>query len=227
MPADPKQTHLAQQWQHTSPFITCRFDPQGRYVFATAEDRTIQRWTLADGTKLGYPAQETWIRGMAFLPDGETLITGGSEGRLVWWPVSGEKPEPIRTVDAHKDQWIRSVSVSPDGAFIATGGNDKLVKLWSAADGALVRVFEGHDSHVYSTLYHPGGQFVLSGDLSGKIHQWNVADGKLVRTFDASPLHSYNEGQQVHYGGVRSLALSPDGKRLAASGLDNASNPLG
>jgi WD40 repeat protein len=40
-------------------------------------------------------------------------------------------------------------------------------------------------------------------------------------------LHSYNGGQQVHYGGVRSLSLAPDGKHLACGGLHKASNPLG
>ena len=48
-----------------------------------------------------------------------------------------------------------------------------------------------------------------------------------MRTFDAKELHIYEAGQAVHYGGVRSMALSPDGKSLACSGLHKATNPLG
>ena len=43
---------------------------------------------------------------------------------------------------------------------------------------------------------------------------WEVATGKEVRTFDAKPLHTYEGGQQVDFGGVRALAISPDGKSL-------------
>ncbi|MBI3876249.1 MAG: hypothetical protein HY300_09905 [Verrucomicrobia bacterium] len=67
----------------------------------------------------------------------------------------------------------------------------------------------------------------MSGDLLGKVNQWEVATGKLVRTFDAKELHHYDTGQQVHFGGVRGLALSSDGKQLACAGLHKATNPLG
>ena len=111
--------------------------------------------------------------------------------------------------------------------MLATGGNDNLVKLWNAADGQLVREIPGHGSNVYSTSFHQSGEFLLSGDLGGEVRQWEVASGKLIRTFDASALHTYNGGQQVHYGGVRSIAFSPDGRFMACSGLHKATNPLG
>ena len=31
---DPTQTHVAVEWKYTSPFVSCRFDPTGRFVFA-------------------------------------------------------------------------------------------------------------------------------------------------------------------------------------------------
>ncbi len=226
MKADPKQTHVAVEWKHDSPLMNCRFDPQGRYVFASAEDMTIQRWELSSGTKVGFAAHDSWVHGLAFLPDGETLLTGGCDGQLMWWPTAAEKPEPARKILAH-DGWVRFISVSPDGKLIATGGNDNLVKIWNSADGALVRELPGHEKHVYSTLFHPGSELLLSGDLAGQVKQWNIATGELVRTIDAKALHTYNGGQRVDYGGVRSLALSADQKQLVCSGLHNASNPLG
>ena len=33
---DPAQTHVASEWKYTSPFMSCRFDPTGRFVFAGA-----------------------------------------------------------------------------------------------------------------------------------------------------------------------------------------------
>ena len=110
---------------------------------------------------------------------------------------------------------------------MATGGNDNQVKLWSTDDGQLLQTLTGHESHVYSTLFHPGGEWLLSGELQGKVHQWELSTGKLLRSFDAKDLHTYNGGQRAHYGGVRSMSLSPDGKHLACSGLHKATNPFG
>lgn len=82
--------------------ISCRFEPQGRYVFAGAEDNTVQRWALADGVKTPLVGHESWVKAIAFSKDGETTITGGSEGRLIWWPTAAEKPAEIRRIDARQ-----------------------------------------------------------------------------------------------------------------------------
>jgi WD40 repeat protein len=227
MKADPQQTHIANQWPHTSPLIACRFDPTGSYVFASTEDYAVQRWRLSDGQKVSYPAlHDSWVGALAFLPDGRTLITGGFDGRIMWWPATDAKPTPIRSIQAHAG-WVRTLAISPDGKWLASGGNDHLVKIYNAADGTLVRELAGHQSHVYSTLFHPSGTWILSGDLQGEIRQWDVHTGKTVRTFDGKALHTYEASQQVDYGGIRSLTLTADGKHLAAGGLYNATNPLG
>ncbi len=224
--ADPKQTHVAVEYKHGSPFITCRFDPKGRFVFAAAEDRSVVRWELATGKQAILQGHDSWVGDLAFSPDGETLVTAGYDDTLAWWPAAAEKPEPARKVKAHEG-WIRALAASPDGKLLASAGNDRTVKLWSLADGSPVRAMEGHGSHVYSLLFHPSGEFLLSGDLKGNVHQWEVATGLLAGVFDAKPLHSYNAGQAVDFGGVRGLSLSLDGKHLACSGLCKAENPLG
>ncbi|MBT6155537.1 MAG: WD40 repeat domain-containing protein [Planctomycetaceae bacterium] len=224
-PLDAKQAHVKATWKHGSPLIACRYDPKGRFLFTSGEDYSLQRWDLATGKPTVWAAHESWIRDIAFMADGETAISVGCDDKMIFWATAAEKPTPLKTIEAHKG-WIRAVEVSPDGKMIATGGNDNLVKLWNA-DGSLQKELTGHDSNVYSIFFHPGGEFLLSGDLAGKVHQWELSTGKLVRTFDAKDLHTYNGGQKVHYGGVRSIALSPDGKHLACCGLHKATNPLG
>ncbi len=224
--ADPKQTHIVHQWKHDSPLIACRFDPQARYVFSSAQDNSVQRWELESGNKTVLQAHDSWVRGIAFSQDGQQVITGGGDGRLIWWPLAGDEPQPIRKVDAHQG-WIRALATSPDGRLLASGGNDNRVRIWNLADGSLVHDLEGHTKNVYSVLFADGGQVLLSGDLAGEVHQWEVAGGTKMRSFDAKKLHSYNGGQGVDFGGVRSLAVTPDGKHLACGGLHKASNPLG
>lgn len=225
MSLDAKQTHVLHEWKHGKPLIACCFDPQGRYLFTSSEDYTLQRWNLADASKVAWPAHDSWIRDIAFLPDGETVITAGCDDRIIFWPVTGDKPEPRAEVVAHKG-WVRCIDVNKAGTLVATGGNDHRVKLWDPT-GKLVRELRGHESHVYSVFFHPNGEILLSGDLAGKVHQWEIKTGKLMRSFEAKDLHTYNGGQKVHYGGIRDIALSPDGGTLAFIGLHKATNPLG
>ena len=228
MNAVPKQTHIVSQWKHDGgPLINCRFDPTGNYVFATAEDRQVLRWELKSGNKVSFSGHDSWARGIAFSHDGQTVVTSGYDDTLIWWPVAAEKPEPIHKVKAHKG-WIRALAVSPDGTILASGGNDRMVKLWNMKDGSLIReMSKPHELDVYSLAFHPQDGQLLSGDLMGKVHQWTVADGKLTRVLEAKDLHTYNGGQQVHYGGIRSIAFTPDGKQMACAGLTKATNPLG
>lgn len=223
---DVKLTHVAGQYNHTSPFISCRYDPTGKFLFATAEDRSIQRWEPAGGKQVGFSGHDSWVRGLAFSNDGKTLITGGYDGRLIWWPADSESPKPIRTVEAHNG-WVRYLCVSPDGKTLASSGNDNLVKLWNLADGTKLHEMTGHESHVYSVRFHPVAPAVISGELRGKVNQYESETAKLVRSFDAKKLHTYNGGQQVDFGGVRDIAFSKDGKLLACAGLYKAENPLG
>lgn len=224
--ADPKQIKVTKELEYEAPLIACAFDPKGRWIFACAEDRKIVRWEVESGKRTVLAGHESWPMALVVTPDGATLISAAGDDTLIWWPAADVEPQPLRKVKAH-DGWIRAVALSPDGKLLASAGNDKVVRLWNTADGTPVTECKGHGRDVYSLLWHPSGQFLLSGDLDGKIHQWEMPGGKLARTFDGAALHNYEGGQQVHYGGVRGLTLSPDGKILAAAGHHKSTNPLG
>ena len=228
---DVKQAHVAHQWKNDRPMLVCRFDPQGRYVFAGAQDWNLVRFTVAepDGKKQLFPAaHESWVMSIAFSKDGSQVVSGGGDGRVVWWetaaaPAEGAAPQPIRKIEAHKG-WVRAMAVSPDGTLLATAGNDLVVRLWNMADGTLVREMPGHEKHVYSVEFHPTGQFLLTADLACYVKQWEVATGKAVRTFDAKALRYYDAGFMADYGGIRGMAISANSEFLATCGLYKCTN---
>jgi len=222
-PLDPSKTHVVKEHKHNSPLISCRFDPSGRYVFFGAQDSKVWRWEWSGDKKVELSGHDSWVRAIGFTPDGATCLTGGYDGRLVWWPVGDDLPTPARSIDAHEG-WIRAVAVSPDGKVVASAGNDNLVKLWNAEDGAFVRALSGHERYVYNVAFHPDGKDLVSGDLMGNLVHWEVATGKIVRKFKAEALHKYDPTFKADIGGLRGLTFHPAGKRLAGSGITNVTN---
>ncbi len=223
---DVTQTHTAHDLKHDSPLISCRFDPSGKFVFAGAEDFAVWRWNIESGEKSKL-FTDSWVRGLTFSGDGRTLITGGTDGRLIWFPVADAAVDgeikPQRKVAAH-DGWIRAVATSPDGNFIASAGNDLKVKICHAADGKPVRELAGHESHIYNLAFHPDGKHLVSGDLKTNLIVWDFASGKQIRTWKSENLLNYDKKFLAFIGGYRGICFNRDGTQLAGSGITNVSN---
>jgi len=220
---DPAQTNMTAAWKYAQPLTSCRFDLTGKYVFAGTQDYTIQRFRVSDGAATPLVGHESWCRAFAFPLGGKLLVSGGYDGRLLWWNVDDEMPTPTRNIAAH-DGWIRAVAASNDGKLIASCGNDGLVKLWNTADGKLVRTFTKHDTHVYHAAFHPDGERLVSCDLKCVCKVWNLKDGKLEREFNVAPIHKYDTTFRADMGGARSLGFGDGGKLLTIGGTSNITN---
>lgn len=220
--ADPTQTHLAQSHKHGSPLISCRFHPAGKFVFFGAEDGSVWRWEIGTDRKAEY-AHDSWVRGLGVLNAKDLLLTGGYDGRLIWWPAGGDSLAAVRTVQAHQG-WVRGVAVSSNASRVATVGNDLLVKIWGSDDGRLLRTLSGHERPVYHAAFHPDGNQLATGDLMGNLFHWNLETGKLQRKWKLEALHKYDKTFKADIGGFRDLRFSDDGKRLLCAGITNVTN---
>jgi len=103
---------------------------------------------------------------------------------------------------------VRSVAVSPDGQTIVSGSSDKMVKLWEASTGLLLRTLKGHRDWVRSVAVSPDGRTIVSGGVDNTVKFWEASTGRLLRTLEG------------HGSEVNSVAVSPDGRWLVSSGCE-------
>lgn len=223
---DIQKTRILHQWKNDSPLLACRISPTAEQCVSTSQDFSLQRWAIPAGDRTILRAHDSWVHALTYGLDGNVLVSGGCDGRLVWWPISEAEPKPIRVVAAHAG-WIRAVERSIDGRLLVSAGNDRIIRLWSMETGEKIAEWPAHERHIYSAAFHPDGIHLATGDLLGKVCIWNLTDHSLVRTLDASPLYSPNQGQAAEFGGVRTMAIPASGTELIAAGTHKGSNPFG
>lgn len=220
---DPKQTKLLQEFKLDRPLTACHWDPRSRFIYCGAEDYLIQRIDPASGQKCSLAAHDSWIRALGSSVDGEVLYSGGYDGRLIFWPASAEKPEPLQIIEAHRG-WVRAIAGSPDGRYVATCGNDRMVKVWDSAGGKLVREFQGHMSHVYNLIFSRDSLQLFSCDLKGIVNAWTLDANEPRMLATVEQLHGYDTTFRADIGGARSIALRGDGGQIALGGITKVSN---
>lgn len=175
-------------------------------VFASSSaDDTVRVWDLAERrVQHVLRANAGDAYSVAFSPDGKWLVSGHDDGAARLWSVrDGE----LRYVCRGHGRNVRGICFSPNGAWFASSGGDGRIRLWDSTSGDELQVLAGHDGTVFSVDVSPDASRIVSGGQDQSVKLWDVRSGQELRA--------------IRFGEpVRSVAFSPDGRQIAASGTN-------
>ncbi|HTU93446.1 MAG TPA: WD40 repeat domain-containing protein [Gemmataceae bacterium] len=152
------------------------------------------------------------LNAIAYSPDGKTLIAIGSHTvhSHTVHSLDAASGKSLRKFDVSRRSVTDRLTVSPDGKTVAVfGGGLATFDLWDVAGGKLLHSFVGHRNGVASLAFSADGATLFASAKYNDfgLHFWDATTGELRGQISDIPLP-----------GDHGLALSPDGKLLAASG---------
>jgi cytochrome c len=231
----------AQLRGHGGPVKALAISPDGQHALSGSFDSSAIYWSLQRNTaEQVLRFHDSAVNTVAILPDGR-LVTGGEDGKVaVWRPGVGE---PVRQFTGHAAP-VAALAVSPDGKRIASASWDRTVRVWPV-EGGDAMLLEGHRQNVNGIAFTPDGQAVVSVSHDPEIRIWKFGTNLPVIVKVLTPLNAVavaSDGEIVTGGGdgklyffsptgeergvleasptpLISIALSPDGKLVAAASI--------
>ena len=144
------------------------------------------------------------ILDIAWKPDGSALaLSTDMHGVMVVDAVSGE----LLSQQTGFAGSVMEAAWSPDGSrLVSTSDMAYSLRRWKVDSGEAVRLFDPRVSNPWHVLWMKDGKRIVSGHVYGTVCFWTVATNKCEGLI------------QAHRTAVFSMALNPDGSKLATGG---------
>lgn len=211
-------TAEADRQRETNGALAAQLDLVAYQMRPTAALRTRLMTGAASVQSTALPERFDTVHSVAFSPDGQ-LATG--TGALRFWNVSNPtRPAPLTSaLSAGTGVGVQAV-YSTRGDLLARGGTDGTIRILDVSDAkhpkALFTPLSVSKGAVMSLKFSPDNQTLAlattqaGSTVNGTVQLWSVSDPQHPRRLSTV--------LSVKGRGVSSVAFSPDGATLAASG---------
>jgi eukaryotic-like serine/threonine-protein kinase len=184
------------------------FSPKGNLVATASYDGTARLWDAETGTPRGPPLRhEGPVAAVAFHADGSLLATCSFDTTArLWNTATGQAVgTPLRHQGA-----VRAMAFSRDNQSLATASGDRTARLWRIKPENPQLWSARHSDRVYDVAFSADGKDLLTGTDDGLVQLLDAGTGECR----GQPLQRPAKGVMP----VVSVAISPDGKLMAANG---------
>ena len=194
------------------------FSPDGNTLATTDYTITggVRLWDVKDPAhprSLGPALPEaTSMNPIAFSPDGHILATGAASyvAERLWNVTDPSHPTPLGQPLPHASA-VNTIAFSPDSRSLVTSSVTDGARLWNIKDPAHAALVGKIWTGVGAAVFTPDGHTLAIGD-DGTVQLLNLSDPTHVVAW-GGPLTTYQ-------GDLYTMALSPDGRTLAAPDAD-------
>jgi WD40 repeat protein len=186
--------------------------PDGKFALTSHTDRSLRLWDL-QAEKPPRSIGETPFPVMypSLSPKGDRAILGGSGNGQVWiWDVAAGKE--VQAIVAGLGAVV--TVFLPDGKHALTGVGRTLT-FWDVASGKEGRFLTGSGRRMDALVVSADGKRAVTGGNDGEVLLWDLEGGKGPWRLEGLP------GTDL---GV-SVALSPDGRLVAACTVEGGPGP--
>jgi WD40 repeat protein len=231
MPSNPRNLRVAREIARRDILFSVARMPNSERLFVASSDNKVHEIDVAQQNIQSIEHADHGRYVTAVRVVGNTAISGGYDGRLIWWDIQNRRP--IRTIDDAHARQIRHLAVAPDGTKIASVADDMVCRIWNVATGEKLHELRGHEertpthfsSMLYVCAYSNDGRHLATGDRVGHVVIWDTATGLRLSAIEAPTLYTWDGVQRIRsIGGVRGLAFSPNGTQLAVGGVGQIGN---
>ncbi|WP_203878941.1 WD40 repeat domain-containing protein [Planobispora takensis] len=122
------------------------------------------------------------VDSVAYSPDGKLIAAGVSDGTVrVWRVADGTAAHTLRVhapmaySEGEPVGRVTGLAFAPSGRFLASGGWDGVVKIWRAADGALLREVEPGRGVVHALAWSADDTRLAVAAHDGVAQLWSIS----------------------------------------------------
>ncbi len=195
------------QWSifRTDAVRSAASSPDGRQLLVQTESGSVQLWNLTTQrllAELSHPGTALSYGSTAFSPNGNRMLSAGSNRIRVWKPDGTSE----KAVLAGHSQAVHGVAFHPSAPILASGSHDGTLTFWDSRSGEAIKTIE-LDEQIQAIAYSPSGSQLAVATTESFV-VWNVNGAE----------RSVAAYHKLGHKAFEDVSFSPDGKWVATCG---------